>query len=168
MLASPVLLERFKIVKPLVWLFNITLAIIFLGWWVVDGVINLPKKFMDFRRQARVPNMEIEKVKFKPVFAAGLIAVVFASFSMQSKAGEDIDHIQARKLQDAGEILSFEKIATMARFHKAGDILETELEKNRKTGLYIYEVEILDAKGMVWELDINARTGELIKIEVDD
>lgn len=56
----------------------------------------------------------------------------------------------------------------MARSHKAGDLLETELEKNRKTGLYIYEVEILDAKGMVWELDINAKTGELIKIEADD
>lgn len=160
--------ERFKIVKPLVWLFNVTLAIIFLGWWVVDGVINLLKKLAAFRRQTRVPDMENEKLKFKPFFAAGLIAVVFASFSMQAKAGEDIDHIEARKLQDAGEILSFEKIAAMARSHKAGDILETELEKNRKTGLYIYEVEILDAKGMVWELDVNAKTGELIKIEADD
>lgn len=172
MLASSSSLDRLGIVKPLVWLFNVTLAIIFLGWWVIDGVIrllkNCIKKCAALRWQGREADMKNEKIRFRPVLAAGLVAAFVASFSIQAKAGEDIDHIEARKLQDAGEILSFEKIAAVARSHKAGDILETELEKNRKTGLFIYEVEILDAKGMVWELDINAKTGDLIKIEADD
>ena len=83
-------------------------------------------------------------------------------------AGEDVSHVEARRLQTSGEILSFERISEIARSIKPGDILETELERNRKSGLYIYEVEILDVKGVVWELDINAGTGELIKMEIDD
>lgn len=120
MLASSSLMEKLRIIKPLVWLFNVALAIIFLGWWVVDGVIHLLKKRMAFRQQLSVSDMKTKKIKFKPAFAAGLIAAIFASFSIQAKAGEDIDHIQARKLQDAGEILSFEKIATwLARIKRA-------------------------------------------------
>ncbi len=83
-------------------------------------------------------------------------------------AGENVSHVEARRLQAAGEILSFEKISGIARSIKPGDILEIELERNRKSRMYIYEVEILDAKGVVWELDINASTGELIKLEIDD
>lgn len=106
--------------------------------------------------------------KFKPVLLSGLVAAIFVSFTLPVKAGEDISHLEARKLQAAGEILSFETIAEIARKIKPGTILETELERGRRDGLYFYEVEILDAKGVVWELDINAKTGEMMKIEIDD
>jgi uncharacterized membrane protein YkoI len=43
-----------------------------------------------------------------------------------------------------------------------------ELERNRKSGIYVYEIEILDASGVVWEIDVNAGNGELIKMEIDD
>ncbi len=89
-------------------------------------------------------------------------------FAAPVQAGEDVSHVEVRRLQADGKILSFEKISEIARSIKPGDILETELERNRKSGLYIYEVEILDTKGVVWELDINAGTGELIKMEIDD
>lgn len=72
----------------------------------------------------------------------------------------------ARKLSAAGEILSLEKITKAAKALKPGEILETELE--RKHGIYVYEVEILDDKGLVWELKLNAKTGKLIKMEQDD
>ncbi len=79
-------------------------------------------------------------------------------------AGED--HVAARKLHEAGKILSLEEIVDRARTHKAGDILETELEFKRDR--YVYEVEILDAGGQVWELKLDAGTGELINMERDD
>lgn len=72
----------------------------------------------------------------------------------------------ARKLSAAGVILSLEKISKTAKALKPGEILETELE--RKHGIYVYEVEILDDKGLVWELKLNAKTGKLIKMEQDD
>lgn len=76
------------------------------------------------------------------------------------------DYQLAKKLRDKGEILPLEKILAFARAKKAGDVLETEFEK--KDGRYIYEVEILDAKGQVWELKLDAKTGQLIKLEMDD
>jgi uncharacterized membrane protein YkoI len=83
-------------------------------------------------------------------------------------AGEDIHHAEARRLQAAGAILPLEKISEIARSFKSGEILETELERNRKTGIYIYEIEILDENGVVWEVDVNASNGELIKLEIED
>lgn len=106
--------------------------------------------------------------KFEVALIAVLVATILVSGNMPAHAGEDIGHVEARKLQAEGMILSFEKIADLARKAKPGDILETELERSRKSGLYIYEVEILDSKGTVWELNFNAATGELIKIEIDD
>lgn len=78
----------------------------------------------------------------------------------------DIAPAEARALVKSGYILSFEKIASHALAIKPGDILETELEF--KKDRYIYEVEVLDAKGNVWELKLDASTGELIKIELDN
>ncbi len=78
----------------------------------------------------------------------------------------DSDHLIARKLRESGEILPLEKILERARAAKPGQIIETELE--RKKGRYVYEVEILDPAGQVWEVKLDAKTGELIKIERDD
>ena len=77
----------------------------------------------------------------------------------------DIDQATARKLRLSGEILPLENIHTKAKTIKAGKILETELET--KNGQYIYEIELLDDKGIVWEIKLNAKTGQLIKLEED-
>ncbi len=76
------------------------------------------------------------------------------------------DHVTARKLRESGQILPLEQILDRARARKPGQVLETELE--RKRNVYVYEVEILDAEGWVWELKFDARTGELIELERDD
>ena len=89
-----------------------------------------------------------------------------AAAAMTQYAFADEDHVSARKLRDSGKILSLENIAERARKHKAGEVLETELEL--KHGRYVYEVEILDAGGTVWELKLDAGSGELITMERDD
>ena len=76
------------------------------------------------------------------------------------------DHNAAKDLREAGEILSLEQIIEKAKKYTSGRILEAELEKER--GQFIYEIEILDDEGVVWELKYNAKTGELIKTEKDD
>jgi len=168
MLLNPAWAKGLNLMRPLVWLFNVTLAIIFLVWVLIDGAIMLLKKLCTlFLRQGSQSTMK-RTSKFKPVLLTGLVAAILVSFTLPVQAGEDISYVEARKLQASGEILSFEKIAEIARKIKPGEILETELERSRKSGLYIYELEILDANGVVWELDINAKTGELMKIEIDD
>ncbi|MES2546428.1 MAG: PepSY domain-containing protein [Pseudomonadota bacterium] len=105
-----------------------------------------------------MPNL----IKILPSIALSILLVLFATQAVHSEESP----ATARKLSASGQILSLEKITKAAKAIKAGEILETELE--RKHGLYIYEVEILDAKGLVWELKLNAKTGKLIKMEQDD
>lgn len=82
------------------------------------------------------------------------------------QAGSGESPASAGKLSAKGEILSLEKISKLAKTRKPGEILEVELEKKR--GRYIYEVEILDEHSQVWELKLDARTGQLLKMELDD
>lgn len=73
---------------------------------------------------------------------------------------------EARRLQAAGQILPLEKIIRSAQTVKAGEVLEVEFDHN--DGRYIYEVEIVDAQGQVWEMDLDARNGKLIVLEKED
>ena len=72
----------------------------------------------------------------------------------------------AKRLSEAGVILPLEKIVAAARKIKPGEVLETELE--RKGQGYVYEIEILDARGQVWEVKLDAKTARFIKMESDD
>jgi uncharacterized membrane protein YkoI len=76
------------------------------------------------------------------------------------------DHETARRLSEAGEILSLETILQHAQQHQPGRVLEVEFDNDR--GQYIYEVEILNAKGVVWELELDARTGHLLERKQED
>ena len=95
---------------------------------------------------------------------AAALACLCALTIPVASAGED--HLAARRLHEAGEIRSLEDIRARARAEKPGEVIETELE--RSNGRYVYEVEILDAQGQVWELKLDAKTGDLLGMEIDD
>jgi uncharacterized membrane protein YkoI len=78
----------------------------------------------------------------------------------------DDDYIEARRLQDAGEILSLQVILGNIKSEYPGKVLEVELEK--EDGVIVYEVEILGADGIVRELYINAKTGKVLSVKEDD
>jgi uncharacterized membrane protein YkoI len=64
------------------------------------------------------------------------------------------------------DIIPMEDILAKAKQDKAGRVVEIDLD--RKRGRYIYEIEIVDDQGVEWELDYDARTGELLRTERDD
>ncbi len=98
-----------------------------------------------------------EKVKF-------ILGVILFGFAVRVSHA-DISQRQARTLLQSGQILSLENIHQKAHLIQPGRIIESELEKKGKR--YIYEVEILDSNGVVWELKLDAKSGELIEIEED-
>ncbi len=93
---------------------------------------------------------------------AGLIAL---AWPLEVLAHDERDHDLARRLHREGAIVSLEAVVAAAQRLRPGDILEVELE--RKRGRYIYEVEILDREGWVWELRFDAGTGRLLKEELE-
>lgn len=106
----------------------------------------------------------IERNRIAAVAGATLAALLLAAPAM---AGDDIGPDQALQLQQAGTIKPFDTLNQLALAKHAGAVIEeTELENEH--GNYIYEVELRDAQGVEWEIDINAATGEVLSERRDD
>ena len=80
---------------------------------------------------------------------------------------KDIGPDEALKLRDAGTIQSFEKLneAALAK-HPGATVEETELEE--EYGRYVYQLELRDDKGVQWDVELDAKTGEVLKDQQDD
>ncbi|MEW6324765.1 MAG: PepSY domain-containing protein [Nitrospirota bacterium] len=87
-----------------------------------------------------------------------LAALAAAWMIVPSAAVADDDHEEATELQEAGVILPLADILARAQAIRPGRVIETELE--REDGRYLYELEILDDTGVVWEMTLDAATGE--------
>lgn len=78
---------------------------------------------------------------------------------------DDVRVDEAQKLIAEGSILSFEKLNEKALATRAGTITDTELEQ--EYGRYIYKVEIRDAQGAEWDIDMDASNADILKNEKD-
>ncbi len=85
-----------------------------------------------------------------------LVAVVIA----------DDDHLEARRLMESGSIQPLETILERVQAQRPGRVLEVELEGEDRR--YVYEVELLDESGQVWELKLDAVTGEILEQEQEE
>jgi len=95
------------------------------------------------------------------------ITIILILLSAQiSMVLAESDHDDARLLLKSGEILSLEVILQKLRPRYPGKVLEVELE--RKAGKIIYEVELLGEDGVVRELYIDARSGDVLRSKVED
>ncbi len=120
--------------------------------------------------------MNIRIIVFSVIALAGtsvlLVTGLGGSGSEYSDHDEEQDehevreHAAVRSLAGPDDILPLEQILHYARQQHAGRALETELEEGRD-GM-VYEVEILDANGEVWEMKFDARSGELLGEEQED
>jgi uncharacterized membrane protein YkoI len=101
------------------------------------------------------------KTTAKYLLIAGLITVA------ASTQARDLGPDEALKLRDSGSIQSFEKLNELALAqHPGGLIRETELEN--AWGRYIYQLEVVDAKGIEWDLEIDAANGQILKNHQDN
>jgi uncharacterized membrane protein YkoI len=75
-------------------------------------------------------------------------------------------YMDARRLAREGRILSLEQIVERIQQIQPGQILEVEFDVDHQR--MIYELEILDVRGTVWELKVDAVTGEIIEQELED
>ncbi len=93
-----------------------------------------------------------------------LIIMILLGQIFVAQAGGD--HDEAKRLLESGDILSLEVILEKLRPLYPGKILEVELEK--ESNLIVYEVEIVGDDGVVHEIYIDAKTGDILRDKVDD
>jgi uncharacterized membrane protein YkoI len=99
-------------------------------------------------------------------FTLFLIMLIAAIGASQGAAGDDSDHDLARQLLEQGRILPLAEIVDKVRSEIPGEMLEVEFETD--DGAYIYELKILRPDGRVQEIEVEAGSGKIIKIEDDD
>ena len=92
--------------------------------------------------------------------------LLLLSLLLLAASAHSSEQRQARELMEQGEILPLTAIITHARAAQPGRILEVELE--RKSGRWLYELEVLDDQGQIWELKLDARSGDVLQRKRED
>lgn len=87
------------------------------------------------------------------------------STALADKKDEKKEHEVVREALQRGEVLPLVKILAIANQRVPGDVIEVELEDEH--GALVYEIKILTGNGRVREVKIDARNGNVVKIEDD-
>lgn len=105
------------------------------------------------------------------MYKFSLILLIFAflgsvtAFADEKSDQKDADHELAMSALKNGEVMPIMKILALVQEYQPGEVIEVELES--KKGELYYEVEILSPSGVIVEVKLDARTGWLLKVEVD-
>lgn len=96
-----------------------------------------------------------------------LAAALLLAPPLAAYADDDDNAVEsARQLRERGAIVPLERIVEEAQRIHPGRLIATEFET--KHGRYVYEIEVLDKDGSVWELKFDAATGAFIKEKKED
>ena len=93
-------------------------------------------------------------------YLAGIGLGLLASAAVPAAVPHDDD---VERLKQLGPVVPLEQVIDQARTRQPGRLLEAEVDDYH--GKVVYEIEILDAQGRVWELRFDVKTGALIERE---
>ena len=94
------------------------------------------------------------------------IALLFSIF-IGTNVCADEDHERARELVKSGEIIALEQLLQKIDAGEEGKLRLLEAELEKKSGRLVYELELVDEKGVVREWLFDAKTGESLGEEDD-
>lgn len=99
------------------------------------------------------------------ILTTTLVAIMAVAAS--AAHARDVNDAEALELQNAGTIQTAQMLQKAAlATHPGATITDTELEN--EYGKYIYQVELRDVKGLDWDLEIDAVTGQVYKNHQDN
>ena len=81
-------------------------------------------------------------------------------------AGQNEPGSDSTRTQKSGDILSLDEILQRVNAEQPGKVVESELE--RKSGRYVYEIDVIGDDGVKREFKYDAKTGALISSKIDD
>ncbi|MGE0530063.1 MAG: PepSY domain-containing protein [Hyphomonadaceae bacterium] len=94
-----------------------------------------------------------------------LVAITGVAMADQGR-GRSGDHDDALAAVEARQALPLTRIFEIAQTAVPGEIIEVELD--REGGRLIYEVDILTSTGRLRQVEIDARTGDVLDVEDED
>lgn len=103
---------------------------------------------------------------FSLLVAAVLAAAVLLAAAPRPLAARDDDNYrrdEVRRAVDSGAIRSLSDILKTVSGKLPGEVAGVEIEK--KEGRWLYELRVVDGQGRLFEVYVDARTGEVERIK---
>ncbi|MGE0628287.1 MAG: PepSY domain-containing protein [Hyphomicrobiaceae bacterium] len=94
------------------------------------------------------------------------LAIALAAVCAPGRADDGDDHERARGLLLNQHILPLEELQSLVLKRFPGRMIGVDLEQ--KKGRVAYEFKILSENGRVLEVEVDARTGDVLEVEEDD
>jgi uncharacterized membrane protein YkoI len=94
--------------------------------------------------------------------AAALVIALAAGAARADDVGPEV----AKRLLSEGRIKPLSEIISGVQAKVPGEVLEVQLELD--DGIYVYELKLLRPNGKVQEVEADAASGSILKIEDDD
>lgn len=147
---------------------SVFLVVVHLAGVVMESVLNRENLVMamvtGYKRAGDIGLSSDKKgVKGAPYFISAYFLIglgIFALGTMGNVTVAKADSEEPKNLQGINALLPLENLIDKAETLHTGRLLEAELKSINGTD--VYEIEILDEAGKVWEMYFNARTGELM------
>lgn len=94
----------------------------------------------------------------------GIVLVALcATLNVGATRAESDDHNAARGAVERGEIRPLAEILASIRSKLPGEVAGVEIE--RKAGRWLYEFRVVGAKGRLFEVYVDARTGRIDRVK---
>lgn len=93
--------------------------------------------------------------------AAGLVLAM-----MNGTRADDDDHDFAKRALEQGRALPLADIIAKIGPQVPGKVIEVELDDD--DGALVYDLKVLSPQGRLQEIEVDATTGKILKIEDDD
>ncbi|WP_188911318.1 PepSY domain-containing protein [Salinarimonas ramus] len=92
--------------------------------------------------------------------------VTFGAHADDHRYSDDDDHVRAREAVRSGAALPLAEILAALAPRFGGKVIEVELE--REDGRPVYELTLVGADGVVREILVDAKTAQVLELEIDD
>ena len=92
-----------------------------------------------------------------------LLAIALLGLAAAGPGLADDDHDRARAALERGEVLPLATLLERLAPVIDGDIIELELERERRR--WVYEITYIDGRGRLIELEVDAADGTVLKQE---
>ena len=100
-------------------------------------------------------------MRLKPL--GKLLGIVLAAALSTAASADPPDHDAARRAVERGEIRALADILTTVRDKLPGEIAGVEIE--HEGDRWLYEFRVVDKKGRLFEVYVNARNGEIERVK---
>jgi uncharacterized membrane protein YkoI len=102
-------------------------------------------------------------INYRKSFACSALIAAFGVLGGGVALADD-DAQKMRVIAETAGLLTLEQASEKALAAKPGSIIEAELDDRQWPEGWDYEFEIIDKDGKEWDVDVDAKTGEVRKV----